>query len=88
MSVGADALCAKGTRRRVILALRDPCCLFVSASVEMSPSPKLATATSAGPELQQRRKSTQVSLNAKAELTHTLLMIHGSIHCGVSTLLT
>ena len=53
-SIGADALLAEGTKRRVILALLDLLCLFVSASVEMFPSPKLATGTSAGPENQQR----------------------------------
>ena len=52
-SIGADALRAKGTKRRVILALFDLLCLFVPASVEMSPSPKLATGTSAGTERQE-----------------------------------
>ena len=39
-SIEADPLRARGTRRREILALRDLLCLLVSASVEMSPSPK------------------------------------------------
>ena len=53
-SLGADALSTRGTKRQNIPAPIDVLCLFVSASVEMSPSPKLAFGTSAVPEKQQR----------------------------------
>ena len=53
-SIEADALRARGTRRREILALRDHLCLLVSASVEMSPSPNSTVGTFIGPENEQR----------------------------------
>ena len=40
-------------KQRVVLALIDLLCLFVSASVELSPSPKLASGASAGLKNQQ-----------------------------------
>ena len=55
-SIGAEALCAKSTKRRVILALVDLLCLFVSASVEMSSSPKLDIGNSAGPDKTTKMK--------------------------------
>ena len=57
-SIGADTLYANGTKRPVILARLDFLCFFVSASVEMSLSPKLATGNSIGPEVQQGCEST------------------------------
>ena len=53
-STEADALRARGTKGREILAPLDPLCLFVSASVEVSPSPKSTAGTSTGPEKEQR----------------------------------
>ena len=53
-SIDADALRARGTKRREFLALLDLLCRFVSASVEMSPSPKSTAGTSIGPEKEQR----------------------------------
>ena len=53
-STQVDALRARDTKRREILALRDPLSLLVSASVEMSSSPKSIVGTSIGPEKEQR----------------------------------
>ena len=53
-SIEADALRARGTKRREILALSDLLCLLVSGSVEMSPSPNSTVGTSIGPEDEQR----------------------------------
>ena len=53
-SIDADALRARGTKRREVLALRDLLCLLVSASVEMSPSQKSTIGTSFGLEDEQR----------------------------------
>ena len=53
-SIDAEALRARGTKRRDILALLDLLCLRVSASVEMSPSPYSTAGTSIGPETEQR----------------------------------
>ena len=53
-SIDADALRARGTKRREILALLDLLCVRVSASIEMSPSPNSTVGTSSGPENEQR----------------------------------
>ena len=53
-SIDADALRAKGTKRREILWLLDLLCFLVSASVEMSPSPNATAGTYLGPENEQR----------------------------------
>ena len=52
-SIDADALRAKGTKRREFLALFDLLCLRVSAYVEISPSPHSNAGTSIGPETKQ-----------------------------------
>ena len=87
-SNGVDALPANGTKQRVFLAFHDLLCLFISAPVDMSPPPKLATGNSTGPELQKSWESTHILPNAKTNLTNNWLMIHGSIPCSVCTLLT
>ena len=53
-SITVDALCTRDTKRRDIPPYLGLLCLFVSSSVEFSPSPKSTTGTSAGPEKQQR----------------------------------
>ena len=53
-SIDVDALRARGTRRREILALLDLLSLLVSASVETSPSPNSTVGTSIGPGNEQR----------------------------------
>ena len=53
-SIDADALRARGTNRRELLALLDLLCLLVSAYVEMSPSQNSTAGTSIGPEKEQR----------------------------------
>ena len=81
-SIEGDALRARGTKQRYILAVPDRLCFFISASVELSPSSKLTNGTSVGPDKQQRWKLAQILPNVKVTLTHSLLIIHGSIYCG------
>ena len=87
-STEADALRAKGTMRREILALLDILCLRVSASVEMSPSPNSTAGTSTGPENRTKINRPNLPLPQTRRTIHTWLTIHESMYCGAKTVLT
>ena len=86
-SMDGDALRARDTNRREIVAPHDLLCLLVSASVEKSPSPNSIAGPSIGPEKEQRLKLNQISPNTTRRTIHTLLVIHGRMYCGANTIL-